>query len=185
MVLLVSVANDFTEFVEPEQEKEMRQAPFLAYWDDRYEDEKNLSIIQQFLNPRWFQPSGERVTLRDVLRNNNPKIAVVVGGSYEAVDQLSNQDIHFDHLIAYNQLMDQESQSSLKRIAQRVTMADDNFEDTIRRSMRNLGMPNTSIENLGYWSNMYGKEEKRPELEPFIAFGAAFEMAMFIRDSNW
>jgi hypothetical protein len=182
--LLALVADDYTELVEPEPEKVNKTAPFILYWDELSEPANNDYSTRSFLHPRWFGFYSERSTLQTKVYQHQPNVCVLLGGTRETIEKLRGLDYTFKHLIAFSSLrsLNEEDEFNLSNTAKRIIIADDQFEATITSSMRKLNLRSDNFQRFGYWSNMYGPEESLPDLEPFVAFGVAFEMAMFLED---
>lgn len=176
--LIAQVADDFTEMVEPESEKIFRESPFILYWDDRPEGTNDL--IEQFLNPRWFGLEIERMSLEDVLYRHKPEVCVMLGDGKESIEQIRKMDYQFRTMIGFSSLIEEGVlELQYRNLADRLMMADEQFEKRVEGYMKEMDISIRDRRGTGYWSEMYSEEEKMPDLEPFVAFGAAFEMAMF------
>lgn len=184
--LLTLVADDYTELVEPEPERVTQISPFIPYSDELSEPPTNQILAEQFLQPRWFASNRERNNLEDTVYIYHPSICVLLGNTRETIERLIRLNYQFAHLITFNSLMvSNEELYRLNNNARRITIADQQFRDTVVNSMRNLNMPSDDYERIGFWSDMYNREERQPDLEPFVAYGAAFEMAMFLNDQSF
>lgn len=183
--LLAIAADDYTELIEPEPEKINKPSPFILYRDELNEQQMNDGLIQNFLQPRWFGFDSLRNNLQDSVYEYRPDVCVLLSISQETIENLKRLDYRFKHLITFFSLQSARDQKyDSGDIADRVTVADQQFESAVINSIRKLDLPLNNSESFGFWSSMYGKEERLPDIEPFVAFGAAFEMAVFLGNQS-
>jgi hypothetical protein len=76
-------------------------------------------------------------------------------------------------------LMHSRAASGIQDMGRRVTIADRQFQTAIAEMGQDFPVDRSN--QFGYWENMFLKGEELPNLEPFVAFGPAFEMAMFMQ----
>ncbi len=177
--LFALIADDYTEFIEPESERPVVSAPIVLYQDlETYKTEDDDQVIRQFLHPRWFDMTEGLLSLQKVIYRYRPEVCVYFGENDFRFSALAEIDYRFRQVIGFSLLMPEGAQDNFATIGEEIIMADQRLDREISRGMRMLEMPYERSEEASYWYSLYRDDEQRPQLEPFVAFGAAFEMVM-------
>jgi hypothetical protein len=167
--LLAIAARDFASFAEPEGGERPR-APFLVYEDERWEgDSEGMEEMQHLLHPAWFWRLG--MSLPQAVSQFRPENCFMVGDPRQIARRLAElppfrRVIHFRHLSV-------EGGVAPGRLPGEAVAADDLLAARIDAMGHEL---DRGQERESMWQRLL-REGDSPDLEPFVAFGPAIEMA--------
>jgi hypothetical protein len=168
--LLALIARDFASFAEPEGDDRGR-TPLLLYEDGSGDlDSEDMAEMQHLLHPAWFHDLN--LTLADVMKRRQPQVCVIIGDPIQAARRLIQFRDQFRIVVQFEQLTTGDA-ADLALFFPRVVAADRILQQAMdaRRGERERE-PTRSV-----WSTMF-REDEAVELEPFVAFGPALEMAV-------
>ncbi|MEI6947335.1 hypothetical protein V9K67_09100 [Paraflavisolibacter sp. H34] len=197
LTILALAADDFSLLIEPESYQPSWRPPISLYWDGSIEDEETANLIEQFLHPRWFNIGGShpqenrstflkgKPNLIDIVSEFKPEVCILTGDASGVIDKLMNLNSIFQLVVGFSLfLRDTEDKLRNMQIGETITMADQVFDEAIRYAMKSMNISAFRPEQGGFWFSLYQNGERRPELEPFIAFGAALETVIFPQRFN-
>ena len=174
--LLALVASDFADFAEPEG-RERPRPPIRLYDDGSWKDDpEGADELRHLLHQSWF----ERLNLdfAGTIDKYRPENCVILGdpgqvaARYGRLHESFNRIIHFNHLASG-------SPDPRARLPGQPIAADGLFEDTIERAK----IDGEAAPPVSAWDAAL-REATKPELEPFVAFGPALEMAALTDDDD-
>lgn len=174
LALLAVVANDYSEQIEPENERVFLPAPFVLY---RGETKDIDSDIDQFSFPRWFDAEFAESDLNKIIYNFKPEVCLMVGAP--DLKFFRSLDFRFKRMIGFSSLMRGREAKEFYSLGE-MTMADDMLQREMDREVKNQ----EGGTSRSFWESLFADNEDEPELEPYVAFGSAIEMAMFMPPDN-
>lgn len=174
--LLALVAEDFAEMIEPESEESRPRTPFMLYADEQGESVGEESM-SPFLHPRWFEHPHETPRLHEVLRRYRPNICISTGDPMALVSAAREAGYRFPLVVGFSILSGNDLEM-LRRAGEQVMTPDIMLEKAVDAAAREMEIPQNHPARTGLWHSLFAEDERPRELEPFVAFGTAFEMAL-------
>ena len=164
--LLALAAHDFASFAEPEA-RERPQAPIILYNEGSWPPEVagDPEEMRHLLHPAWFVVQD--LALNEAVLALKPRTCISVMSARRTRNRLAEISWTFERVV-YFETLSVDGDERPSDLPASFSAADRQLAGRISRSAR---VP-------GIWESMLGEGES-PDLEPFIAFGAAVEMAIW------
>ncbi len=174
--LLALVANDYQEIaVSPENSSpEMTSGPIIVYQNGEVM-EQSETLMAKFLQPRWFDAQQRFKGLPDLIKHLKPSTCVLIGDATSRLRELELNGYRFERTIGFTAFERQEGAQEFFGFEgeQRLIMADRAFS---ARLEENLDGERTFSAYRSFWDMANSEESQRPQIEPFVPWGPAFEM---------
>ena len=172
--LLAMAARDYAAFAEPESPERPR-APISLYEDDSMTGD-HAPEMEHLFHPAWFRRLG--VSLEQAVTEFKPEVGILAAPPSHMRDRLVGLRHRFGRLLYLQSLSLGLDAVADDRLGPFIAI-DENLERHIRAAEEQ--MARDGILPKSTWEAMFADEE-RPDLEPFTAFGPAFELAIFGRE---
>jgi hypothetical protein len=168
--LLAITARDYASFGEPEG-TERHRPPITLYHDDTWPAEtlEADDEMRKLLHPAWFDPPT--LDLRSTILEFRPKVCITVADQERTRASILGIDHRFERVVYLEQLSTEQDAvrgESPPEFVAADAMLRQRIEATAREGVVSRGM----------WESMLAEGEA-PDLEPFVAFGPAIEMAIW------
>jgi hypothetical protein len=174
--LLTIAARDFATFAEPEA-PERPVAPIVLYEDGSLEDMPDgMDEMELLFHPAWFQ--RPRSSLAETVTEHRPRVCVVLGDVRSIIVQRGELLRNVERIVYFEHLARSGLEGVPERLRGRLIAADGHLQGLIERARSEGEHPSPST-----WDSML-REGEEFDLEPFVAFGPAIEMAMLSDDSD-
>ena len=168
--LLAIAARDFAAFVEPEG-RERPTAPIVLYEDGSLEEtSEDMDEMRALFHPAWFLRSG--LGLREAMAHHAPEVCIVLGDLRQAIAERGELMRDVRRIVYFEHLLTSELARVPANLRERLVAPDRLLQDRIEGGRVEGGRPSRST-----WDTLR-LEGEGFDLEPFVAFGPAIEMAI-------
>jgi hypothetical protein len=127
-------------------------------------------MMDRLLHPAWFDAP---VPLPEIVERYRPEVCVIAGDPNSIARQLRGLDHQFVQILIFESLMPRTTE--MPRLPGEIVRAERLISELVEKHSSRMEDP---IRRSGVWQSMLNRDEFLPDLERFLPFGLAIEIAI-------